>query len=244
MTTTQRNSRRMIVAVVVYLLAGAVTTIAVAWAIVFTTDYFWPADNQPVLRWRPLTTDSNNAIRIVMITRWTKRGFVLTQCFAGKPASPLPADTMEASTAPPMSHWCETCRKELNSAPNLAGASDFPYGRGWTRNITESGWPMLAMWCEPHMCFQTGRWNIEQKTFGGIPTFNDGFNTRTLPLLPRWPGFLFNTLFYACIWFTLIFGLSRSRRLLRKRRGRCPMCAYRLADARSGCSECGWGRAS
>ena len=62
-----------------------------------------------------------------------------------------------------------------------------------------------------------------------------------LPLLPLWPGFLMNTLFYALLlfvaWRTPIF----VRRTLRRRRGRCIRCGYdrRGLDPHAACPECG-----
>jgi len=80
---------------------------------------------------------------------------------------------------------------------------------------------------------------------------------RVLPVHPLWPGFLIDTFFYGGIWFGLLFGISAVRRGIRRRRGRCANCGYDLrgqkdhrrdASATSGgisgggCPECGWGR--
>ena len=64
-----------------------------------------------------------------------------------------------------------------------------------------------------------------------------------LPLIPIWPGFLIDTLFYAAIWLGLFFGLTSAKRFIRTRRGRCPRCGYDLqGNLSAGCPECGWGR--
>ena len=66
-----------------------------------------------------------------------------------------------------------------------------------------------------------------------------------LPLCPVWPGFLVNTVFYALILFPLVQIPFVLRRLIRRRRGRCPRCAYDLrGEFDVGCPECGWNRAN
>jgi hypothetical protein len=61
---------------------------------------------------------------------------------------------------------------------------------------------------------------------------------KPLPIRPCWPGFAVNTLFYAAILWLLIPGPFALRRLIRRRRGLCPRCAYPVG-ASSTCSECG-----
>ena len=61
-----------------------------------------------------------------------------------------------------------------------------------------------------------------------------------LPIVPLWPGFAINTIFYAAIlWllFAIPFALRRRRRI---KRGLCPACAYDLRgnDSKT-CPECG-----
>ena len=59
-----------------------------------------------------------------------------------------------------------------------------------------------------------------------------------LPLLPILPGFLINTLFYAGILWLVIPGPFVLRRLLRVRRGLCPLCKYPIGVSVV-CTECG-----
>ncbi|MHC4786375.1 MAG: hypothetical protein ACYTE6_10465 [Planctomycetota bacterium] len=57
-----------------------------------------------------------------------------------------------------------------------------------------------------------------------------------------WPGFAFNTVFYAAILWLLIPGPFALRRLVRRRRGLCPACGYDLKHAEhESCPECGGG---
>ena len=72
-----------------------------------------------------------------------------------------------------------------------------------------------------------GTWRIYGKDVG-------------LPLIPIWPGFAINTIFYAAIvWllFAFPFALRRRRRI---KRGLCPACAYDLRGSpATTCPECG-----
>ncbi len=72
---------------------------------------------------------------------------------------------------------------------------------------------------------------IQRSTAGGT-------QHRLAPLRPLWPGFAFNTLFYATLLWLLIPGTFVLRRFLRVRRGLCPKCAYPMGES-SVCTECG-----
>ncbi len=68
-------------------------------------------------------------------------------------------------------------------------------------------------------------------------------DTITLPIQPTWPGFAINTLFYAAVVWSLIFGSFALRRLIRRKRGLCVACGYDLRGCQKpGCPECGWRR--
>jgi hypothetical protein len=63
-----------------------------------------------------------------------------------------------------------------------------------------------------------------------------------LPLLPIWPGFAINTVFYAAILWTLFAAPFALRKWRRIRRGLCPKCGYDLrggATDSATCPECG-----
>ncbi len=55
---------------------------------------------------------------------------------------------------------------------------------------------------------------------------------------PAWLGFAVHTLFYAALLWLPIYGLFALRRFIRRRRGRCPACAYPMGDSNV-CTECG-----
>jgi hypothetical protein len=61
---------------------------------------------------------------------------------------------------------------------------------------------------------------------------------RSFPLLPIWPGFAINTIFYAAILWLLFAFPFMIRRRRRIKRGLCPACAYPVGDS-AVCTECG-----
>jgi hypothetical protein len=62
------------------------------------------------------------------------------------------------------------------------------------------------------------------------------------PLIPLWPGFAINTIFYAAVLWLLWFAPGKIRRFIRIRGHRCPACGYQIAPGGGidpVCSECG-----
>ena len=130
------------------------------------------------------------------------------------------------------------------------------------------GWPMICAKYEidnavfldgSNPPVATAHWAID------TGTFPDSSMPRALPLRPILPGFIINTLFYAAVWFVLIFGWRAHLRLVRRWQGYCPMCKYDLrghgyhhaprgagghsshtecggTTSGAGCPECGWNR--
>jgi len=100
------------------------------------------------------------------------------------------------------------------------------------------GWPVLSSWCESLLL----RPNASVRDLGGVAIRRDD-PACILPLRPIFPGFIVNTLFYAAIWFGVLFVPGIAKRAIRRKRGRCVKCGYDLrGDVAAGCPECGWGR--
>jgi hypothetical protein len=95
-----------------------------------------------------------------------------------------------------------------------------------------AGWPMLAMygWSEfdskPDGCF------LIKKPIHNLLGY------RGIPFTPFWPGFAINMIFYAAILWVLFFAPGSVRRIIRRRRGLCPACAYPIGTSPV-CTECG-----
>ena len=108
------------------------------------------------------------------------------------------------------------------------------------------GWPLLALSSE-------ARWESYASlgmapVIGGIRvgprTVVPRDGVRILPLQPIWSGLIFNTVFYISLWFALfsfreIWEFRNIRSKLRRRRGQCIHCGYKLIPEQTRCSECG-----
>jgi hypothetical protein len=73
------------------------------------------------------------------------------------------------------------------------------------------------------------------------PRIAHGRGFQLLPLLPIWPGFAINTIFYAAIVWGLFAVPGAVRCRLRRKRGQCAVCGYSLRGTphNEKCSECG-----
>ena len=99
------------------------------------------------------------------------------------------------------------------------------------------GWPCKSLW-------YWGEFSDEWTLHGALSVSLGSDQPRRLPILPIWPGFAINAVFYAAVLWLLLTGPGRLRRFLRLRRGLCPACAYDLRgrgrDSDSSiCPECG-----
>ncbi len=117
--------------------------------------------------------------------------------------------------------------------------------------VEASGWPALALCGRSTAVWhnKTDKSFFEYDRTGVLLRPSNGDNTawsttwRLIPLMPMWPGFAVNTLFYSAIIWLFAFAPFKLRRYVRHKRGRCIKCAYDLrSDFSAGCPECGWGR--
>jgi hypothetical protein len=101
--------------------------------------------------------------------------------------------------------------------------------------FADLGWPLLSLrdetWVRPAPRIAYG---IELSMEHG----QHALAVRSLPLMPIWPGFAINTIFYTAILALLFYGPGKVRRFVRVRRGRCPACAYPVGSSPI-CTECG-----
>ena len=104
---------------------------------------------------------------------------------------------------------------------------------------THSIWMVEVGW--PVRCFRRGWDVIPLDVVPRLIPQSPGVATRTVDAAQHRPlglGFAVNTLFYAALLRLLISGPFVLRRFIRIRRGLCPACCYPMGES-AVCSECG-----
>ncbi len=220
--------RRRLITVAIFLLAGAVVNVAVAWGILWKKDWttVWPAQRQDgdVWHWpRDVPTHWPDMAETFLRVE----GFgVLGLSYHARRRSDAGRERFGLATFRagwPMlglawENWQETL------SPNWP--MTFPPGR--PRFIGRSdGHPAQSWWV----------WGIPVE----LSTLYGAVGTRMrnhLPIRPSWPGFAINTLLFATLLWLFSTGLLALRRLIRQSRGLCPKCAYPMGESVV-CTECG-----
>ena len=110
----------------------------------------------------------------------------------------------------------------------------------------QTGWPVASMdgrlWCADSdagtAANKVYRHAIAGDRFGrSYPAYRKFL---PIPLLPLWPGFALNTIFYAAMLWVLFATPRVLRRTWRIKRGLCAACGYSLRECVSEkCPECG-----
>ena len=223
--------RRRIILILMFVLAGAVVNVAVAWGIALGVNPYG----------RPLANEFHalNRTTLFKVAQITAFGTMSYSCRRNPgPRGGRDFPTMHDA----LPRWAS--RHQIYSA---AG-----------NTIIGSGWPLPVFSASIH---SVGHGSFDYEVFGGIETPLEPFAyggiklpkgrrlppglglpgsamPRVVPLRPIWLGFAVNTIFYAALLWVLIPGPFALRRLIRIRRGLCPACAYPRGQLEM-CSECG-----
>ena len=206
--------RRRLLTIAIFLLAGAVVNVGVAWGIVSylqTLDIDWTFHE---------TVELKDPESFKWWTTHAPDGFASRATFVVL-SSPIRGASIVVAT---------TVRWRRNGGQATATSHQ-------AMERLRTGWPMRSMegarWE-----------NAGDRLYRGAVEFGGwgGANLNIFPLRPFLPGFVFNSVFYAGILWLLLpgpFVLWRFiRRLMRLRRGLCPKCAYPMGES-AVCSECG-----
>ncbi len=213
--------KRRLLIVAVFLLAGAVVNVAVAWGCAIWIPTSWPSMEEQYRDDNVGELKGDGNWHYWRIARWGRPG--ATYCYSQL------AIMRQRSFA---RTFTELHPSEL--APYWADLRTRPAGTG-ERCVHALGWPVVSMWCD---------YDVDGRPYEllhglRIPFLPaDGDYPQAVPLIPIWPAFAINTLFYAVVLWLLICGPFVLRRFIRVKRGLCPACAYPRGES-DVCSECG-----
>ena len=202
-----------------FIMAGAIVNVAVAWGCATISD--WP---EPGEKW----------------THWSTAAAWPNSVSAHWPAGPEVTRLHGALS---------TITRHIK-AVYPESEKDLKYGH-FMIDRYDFGWPLRTLGCE--LWWETGMpgtGSVGMQGTGSVGTYPEGnrgawrpgFATNrkfnVIPLLPIWPGFAINTIFYAAMLWMLFAAPGYVRRRIRVRRGQCPACAYPVG-ASDVCTECG-----
>ncbi len=226
------NRRLLIVAV--FLLAGAVVNVAVAWVCAIGID---GTQGEPA---RGLVMVASESWQVTKLTRPGATVIISVRNKGLPQHREIHAGPSPDQLIPPWADQLVTPTQIFRSTEAPAGSRVFEF-----RILDARGWPMRSLWFESMSQFGEGQTQTNPtplpaqgalKISSAPPTVA---SPRVLPLRSIRRGFAVNTLFYAALLW-LPFAPFALRRLIRQRRGLCPACAYDLRHAEhKACPECG-----
>jgi predicted RNA-binding Zn-ribbon protein involved in translation (DUF1610 family) len=198
---------------IVFLLAGAIINVAVAWACAIFIQYDPSLNSYGVWHFEHAQSDS-------WVMYSTKPGAEITKVLK------LPR-RMSVGEA-----------KAVLNGQQLVPKYAFPYcSADKSCKVVSNGWPYLSL----HSVVVFGD-NKSRRVKSGIPIDRDA-NGKVLPLNPLIGRTLANTVIYAAIVWMLFAVPGVVRRRMRRKRGQCAACGYSLRGrGTSGgekCPECG-----
>ena len=228
--------KRRVIQLVLLLLAGAVINVSVAWALAcFVQVDLWPSPGSTVTqpRFAIISTDYGRWEAMLAV----RRGATVVSSTRVKydRLQRLPSAGDPNSLIPPWTGFRE----------QSARFGDYPNATSERRIADARGFPMVSLWSE--------RTRVIDGMNNALPQFpatlqhgldvakwspNTGKQWHTLPMKPLWPGFAFNTIFYAAMLWVVFFVPGIVKRRVRRRRGLCPACAYPVGTS-DVCTECG-----
>ncbi len=219
--------RRRLLTIAIFLLAGAVVNVAVAWGCILWAPVSWHVRTGPD-QWPAPPPEW-----------WTGHviggksggpGWDIFDARSGRVTAPrvfasLAMDRYRAG-------WPSRSLYAVHLVSRLWRRPDWACGMSLTsmNQFDAAGYQVPA---DPRMDAWRGRLKV---TF----SWPKPRAQRPLPLLPVWPGFAVNTFSYATFLWLLTCLVIAVRRFLRLRRGLCAACGYDLRHAEhEACPECG-----
>jgi hypothetical protein len=251
MSPTARRRTRL---VILCLIAALMLQIPLAWAIVYLNPPLWqgetsfivlkPKDSTSNVDKVRIENDSEVGVRWVVITEWSRAYNAPVfrsdeeALFDENPTWPFDVKELFPGFVDPAA-WPPSVKA---GAPYVGGT----YGESVTFAYAV-GWPYLCATGQAHRdpltgsVTVTGFWSVPEPRFLR-PMWGPG----CVPLCytPRWRGIVANTFALGVPLFLVGTLPGAVKRTFRRRRGRCPQCAYDLnaTPPNSPCPECGRAR--
>ncbi|MHC4416314.1 MAG: hypothetical protein ACYS0G_13625 [Planctomycetota bacterium] len=223
--------KRLLITILIFLLAGALVNVAVAWGSAIWVNPTKAGRPDPEVGFRSSGQYTWEFVRTVLPGQtllWSSRGWKKEHL-----------DTYDHGPPPEeFVPWWTDLGAATSDFTDIVNRSpdSLVMERRWLHCF---GWPARSLW---------SHWNLidpgdspplhgsEGYVLSLDPWMN--FVPRVLPARPIWHGFAVNTLFYAAVLWLLICGPFALRRLIRMKRGRCVKCGYPLGESPV-CTECG-----
>ncbi len=216
--------------VILCLVLGAVTAVAVAWVlavkVVVPVQGTAHASREGVYRDPGSDTQYSCCI---------KHRPGLTAVVWEPPASPPVLLTPSGEWVPRV--WPVPPEIERSALPRWAQHTALVNVPGTFSVASARGWPARALWYEATFTGRSRDVKGGVMAPGGLGWLGPGL---VLPGRPIVGGLVFDTLFYAALWYGALLVPGSLRRSSRWRGGRCTWCGYDLAHgAADRCPECG-----
>jgi hypothetical protein len=211
--------RRWLFTLLVLSVLGVVPNVAVAWGCALWVDddfYVGQRSHRPMTDgyWEVFRSEAPGSTTICAIWHFVEQPF---------PGQSGP----EPSTLIP--YWCD-----IRYSTHGGTGNSFANARGW---------PLVSMSWKGSIASSLrfagvhGAISMDRSYPGELGRAPMSFKAQ-LPLVPIWPSFAVNTLFYALVLWLPVCGPFALRRYVRRRRGRCTECGYPAGTSPT-CTECG-----
>ena len=241
--------RRRLLTIAIFLLAGTVVNVAVAWGCAMWT--LRVRDGSAFDTFRPEFTiiDGSPQVRTPGLpTNLADDGWLRESDWKLRPED----DDFVWKAAREISGFGLDRKGFHLLHPDVTPGQSGPFSVASQVVRDRSGWPLRALQGELWIIEleryldnpMPPRWFVESRfAIANVRVFNSYKgrmlkDNRLLAYLPVWPGFAVNTFFYAGFVWLLILGPFALRRLIRQTRGLCTRCAYPIGESFV-CSECG-----
>jgi hypothetical protein len=221
------NLRSATLKVLLFLIAGAIINVAVAWgcAIYSPINHFDSLDRMSAFVEVP--TDLNSRLRKSMAVGFGREDVFFNDAQVAGGTLVVSGFVNRKSVG-----WPSLCLVgNCDRVPVFVGDARDVISQAVSSSHTTTRTLRTAFW-SPEWLIHNDKFSLPRTSVVDPEDF--------FPVQPLWRGFLINTIFYAAIVWFLFFAPGAVRRRVRRKRGQCAACGYSMRGAVSEkCPECG-----